>query len=285
MWVWVVLALAIIVLILLLNRSTSSFQDGIPKIIWSYWVQENPPELVQKCVSSWKKHCPDYEIRFLNRNTLSQWIPEFKLSAMKNNDSPARESDFIRVSLLSKYGGFWLDASTMLNRSLDYIRDVQSEKGCEVVGYYIEKSTTRPEYPVIENWFFACVPGSSFMQKLKEEFMSINDYADVDEYLKEKRKSGVDFQEIDGPNYLAMHVSAQVVMQKHMGPEEVAKKLHLMKAEDGPLAHIRDGLLGELPNIKDICDNGSSSPFVKFTSIDRKFLNVIETFGACKYLD
>jgi hypothetical protein len=285
MWLWVVLALAIGVLILVLNRATSSFQAEIPKIIWSYWVQESPPEIVQKCVESWKKHCPDYEIRFLNRNTLSQWIPEFKLSDMRNNDGPARESDFIRISLLSKYGGFWVDASIMMNRSMDYIRDIQSEKGCELVGYYIEKFTTRPEYPVIENWFFACVPGSSFLQKWRDEFMSINNHDTVDDYIKEKRKSGVDFQEITGPNYLAMHVAAQAVMQKLMSPDEVTEKLHLMKAEDGPLAHVKDGFVGEIPNIKDICDNGSSSPFVKFTNIDRKLVDLIEAFGPCKFLN
>ena len=35
----------------------------IPKKIHYCWFGGNPlPELAQKCISSWKKYCPDYEI-------------------------------------------------------------------------------------------------------------------------------------------------------------------------------------------------------------------------------
>ena len=35
----------------------------IPKIIHYCWFGGNPkPELVLKCIESWKKHCPEYEI-------------------------------------------------------------------------------------------------------------------------------------------------------------------------------------------------------------------------------
>lgn len=35
----------------------------IPKKIHYCWFGGNPlPELAQKCIASWKKYCPDYEI-------------------------------------------------------------------------------------------------------------------------------------------------------------------------------------------------------------------------------
>ena len=36
----------------------------IPKIIHYCWFGGNPlPELAEKCIASWKKYCPDYEIK------------------------------------------------------------------------------------------------------------------------------------------------------------------------------------------------------------------------------
>ena len=36
----------------------------IPKIIHYCWFGGKPlPELAQKCIASWKKYCPDYEIK------------------------------------------------------------------------------------------------------------------------------------------------------------------------------------------------------------------------------
>lgn len=36
----------------------------IPKVIYYCWFGGKPlPELAQKCIASWKKFCPDYEIK------------------------------------------------------------------------------------------------------------------------------------------------------------------------------------------------------------------------------
>jgi len=273
MWKWVIITvLTLIVLILVLNRVSSGFQEEIPKIIWSYWADENQPELVQKCINSWKEHNSDYEIRILNKNTVSSWVPELKLGELKHNDKPARESDFVRLAVLPKYGGFWVDASIGMTDSLNSIRD--NKKGYEFIGYYLEGFTSRPEYPVIESWFFACVPGSLFVQRWRDEFMSINNYNNVDDYIKEKRNSGVDLQKIDALHYLAIHASAQTVMQKLMGPDEVAKKLHLMKAEDGPYKWLKSGRWDIMKGLQNLCDdNDLQTPVIKLRGTEREAID------------
>ena len=41
----------------------------IPKVIHYCWFGGNPlPELAQKCIASWKKYCPDYEIKEWNES-------------------------------------------------------------------------------------------------------------------------------------------------------------------------------------------------------------------------
>lgn len=273
-WWWVVVAILILLTVLLVFKSRSYFQGEIPKIIWSYWVEENPPEIVQKCINSWKRHNPDYDIRLLNKNTVSQWIPEIKLNELKHNDKPARESDFIRLCVLPKYGGFWVDASIVMNESLESIRKIQPEKGCEFIGYYLQDFTTRPEYPVIESWFFACVPGSSFVQKWRDEFMSLNNHNTANDYIDAKKKSGVDLQKISAPDYLAIHVAAQTVMQKLMPLEDISKKLHLLKAEDGPYKYLDSRNWDTHKGLKGLCDDSElKTPLVKLRGIERDALN------------
>lgn len=50
-----------------MNESTK-----IPKIIHYCWFGENPlPEMAIKCIESWKKYCPDYEIIEWNENNFN----------------------------------------------------------------------------------------------------------------------------------------------------------------------------------------------------------------------
>jgi Capsular polysaccharide synthesis protein len=269
---WVILFLVtLLIIILVIKPKVSIFTEDsdIPKIIWTYWVEEDLPELVKSCIESWKKYNPDYDIRVLNKKTVQDWVPGLKLDELKMNDSPARESDFVRLSILPIYGGIWADASILMNRSMDYIRDIQREKKCELVGYYLDSFTSRPEYPVIESWFFASVPNSKFVKEWADEFMKINSHSSVGEYVDAKRRQGVDMQNIKWLEYLAIHVSAQTIMQA-MSPHEVSSKLHLMKAEDGPLSHVPAND-GDLPkSIKDVCKNSSPHPFIKLRSTDRR---------------
>ena len=51
------------------------------------------------------------------------------------------------------------------------------------------------------------------------------------------RSEGVDFQSIIGPNYLAMHVACQRVLQLEKYPME---GIYLQKAEDGPFRYLLD---------------------------------------------
>lgn len=273
MWL-VILGLAIVILILVVLRRTSTFGEDIPKIIWTYWIEEDPPEIVKKCIESWKRYNPDYDVRLLNKNTVSKWIPELNLNELKHNDSPARESDFVRLSILAVYGGFWVDASIIMTEPLYHIQTIQKEKGCEFIAYYLEGFTSRPEYPVIESWFFACVPDSSFVKKWRDEFTTLNNYNTVKDYVDAKKSSGVDFQKIDSLEYLVIHLAAQTVMQKDMGQEAVSRRLHLMKAEDGPYKFLKSGGWNSHQGLKNLCEmDDLKTPIIKLRNSERIEIN------------
>ena len=86
------------------------------KIIWQYWHQgeKNAPELIKKCLESTKKHYPDYQVIVLDFNSIKDYIqlPERYYGLLKKKKIPiAIFSDILRLYLLSKYGGMWVDST------------------------------------------------------------------------------------------------------------------------------------------------------------------------------
>ena len=91
------------------------------KIIWQYWGQgsEALPEIVKACFKSVEKNSKDYKIIRLDDKNIEEYInlPDFVFKKLKSNKgfSYALFSDLLRISLLSVYGGIWIDATIFLS--------------------------------------------------------------------------------------------------------------------------------------------------------------------------
>lgn len=91
----------------------------IPKIIHVTWFGEDPfPPLVVRCMDSWKKYLPDYEIMVWTKDnydlTVNAWVKE-AYAAKKY----AFVSDFARFDLLYRFGGIYLDSDVEVVKSFD----------------------------------------------------------------------------------------------------------------------------------------------------------------------
>jgi hypothetical protein len=255
---FILLSLAIILVFLLILTIQGS---KIPKHIWTYWDTTEIPEMVQKCLSTWKKNNPDYEITILNRENLSTYIPDVDIFNLKFADSPARISDFIRLYVLSKYGGIWIDASSIVPKSLNWISDLGSQ--IDYIGYYKESNTTMEHHKSIESWFFACPPRSNFVSKWRDEFMRMNDYNSISDYVKSVQDEGVNLQNIGDYEYLTIYVACQRVLQKLMTVDEIKRSLYLIRQEDHQ-THMHG-------NLDVLCtDKRPNAPVIKFTRFERQ---------------
>ena len=78
----------------------------IPKTIHYCWFGRNPkPRLLKKCINSWEKFCPDYQIVEWNEDNFDlSTTPAFVQQAYKNKKW-AFVSDFVRLSVVYTYGG------------------------------------------------------------------------------------------------------------------------------------------------------------------------------------
>lgn len=93
----------------------------IPKIIHYCWFGHNPlPELAQKCIASWRKFLPDYEIKEWNEDNFDVNIIPYTQEAYAAGKY-AFVSDYARFWILYKYGGIYLDTDVEVIRPLDDI--------------------------------------------------------------------------------------------------------------------------------------------------------------------
>ena len=84
--------------------------------IWICWFQgmENAPAIVQKRYQSVKENMPYREIIVLTNENLSEYVqfPDYIMNKWKNGIiTHTHMTDLLRLELLIKYGGMWLDAT------------------------------------------------------------------------------------------------------------------------------------------------------------------------------
>lgn len=103
----------------------------IPKKIHYCWFGGNPlPELALKCIESWKKFCPEYEIIEWNEKNFNININQYIKEAYKNKKW-AFVTDYVRLEVLYKYGGIYLDTDVELLRNLDDLLNQEAFTGYE----------------------------------------------------------------------------------------------------------------------------------------------------------
>lgn len=96
---------------------------SIPKIIHYCWLSGDPyPELVLRCMQSWKEMLPDYEFMLWDGTRFDvhsvPWVEQ-----ACNAKKWAFASDYIRLYALYNYGGVYLDSDVEVIKSFDDLLD------------------------------------------------------------------------------------------------------------------------------------------------------------------
>lgn len=92
---------------------------SIPKIIHYCWFGEGKKdELAEKCIESWKKYCPEYKIIEWNEKNYDLSINKYAMDAYKEKKW-AFVTDFVRLDVVYRYGGIYLDTDVEIIKPLD----------------------------------------------------------------------------------------------------------------------------------------------------------------------
>lgn len=103
----------------------------IPKVIHYCWFGGNPlPASAKKCIASWRKYLPDYEIKEWNESNFDVNIIPYTAEAYKAKKY-AFVSDYARFWILYKYGGLYFDTDVEVIKNMDDIIAKGPFMGCE----------------------------------------------------------------------------------------------------------------------------------------------------------
>lgn len=124
--------------------------ERIPKIIHCFWFSgDEKDELSKSCMESWRRFCPDFEIKEWNTTNYDVGKNPYMYEAYKARKW-AYVTDFARLDMVHEYGGFYFDLDLELVKGIDSligarfvtgfgpIRDVElaafgAEKGNDLV--------------------------------------------------------------------------------------------------------------------------------------------------------
>ena len=111
----------------------------IPKVVHYCWFGKNPlPASAQKCIASWRKYLPDYEIKEWNEDNFDVDIVPYTRQAYEARKY-AFVSDYARFWILYLHGGLYFDTDVEIIRPLNNIISAGAFMGFENNGITNQK--------------------------------------------------------------------------------------------------------------------------------------------------
>jgi hypothetical protein len=130
----------------------------IPKVIHYCWFgRKEKPKLAKKCIGSWRKYCPDYEIIEWNESNFDVYQNAYT-TYLYDNQKYAFLSDYARLKIIYENGGIYFDTDVEVIRSFNDLIDNESFFGFETEEY------------INTGLGFGAAEGNAAIKKMLEEY-------------------------------------------------------------------------------------------------------------------
>lgn len=141
----------------------------IPKVIHYCWFGHNPlPELAKKCIASWKRYLPDYQIKEWNEENFDVHCIPYTHEAYEAKKY-AFVSDYARFWILYHYGGIYFDTDVEVIKPIDDIVERGAFMGCETNG------VTNSSMPTVNPGLgLGASPGLNIYKELLDLYASLS---------------------------------------------------------------------------------------------------------------
>eukprot|EP00421_Protoceratium_reticulatum_P018495 CAMPEP_0168397844 /NCGR_PEP_ID=MMETSP0228-20121227/21273_1 /TAXON_ID=133427 /ORGANISM="Protoceratium reticulatum, Strain CCCM 535 (=CCMP 1889)" /LENGTH=325 /DNA_ID=CAMNT_0008411329 /DNA_START=55 /DNA_END=1028 /DNA_ORIENTATION=- len=194
------------------------------RTIWGYWAQgyDDMPEFFKLCVDTWQRFNPHWDVRIIQKSTVHEYVSQVELpNRFMQMLSHQTASDCVRLALLSRYGGVYMDVSILLRSGLDELcwESIRSGRRAAAVFYHPHYGTDAfGGEDLTESWFLATRPGNPFFLRWRDLLRELmHNRLDVDGVLDHPLYRGIDLEGIhrlnqqfvglsfDFREYLAIH--------------------------------------------------------------------------------
>lgn len=165
------------------TTNTEQVEYAHSSTIWFCWLQgmDKAPELVHTCYHSLLKHLPENEIVIIDGNNYSNYVSLPDNIIRKYNEGIIPHplfSDILRLELLLKHGGTWIDSTVLCTSNLYW--DVIQKSDLFLFRYFNHGKITG-----ISNWFIRAKAGNAILQEILESLYNYWEHYDcvVDYYM------------------------------------------------------------------------------------------------------
>ena len=134
--------------------------------VWVCWLQgmESAPPVVKACYNSLVRNLPGREVKVIDGNNWGEFVdmPGYICDKWeKRRIPPAMFSDLLRLQLLIKYGGTWIDAAVLCTGECNEYMDSDL--------FLFRYNRAPGDRPLsISNWFITSCSGSEVLMVLRD---------------------------------------------------------------------------------------------------------------------
>ena len=222
---------------------------AIPKIVHYCWFGgKEKPDSVKKCIESWKKFLPDYQLVEWNEDNFNIEKLQYTKEAYAAKKY-AFVSDVARIEALYQYGGIYMDTDVEVLKTFTPLLDARCILGMEEKGYVATSFMAfEKEHPLVKQ-FLNLYENISFLDKngqiitgtnvakltnlfIEKGFVQENYYQELEEGIKIYPKeffSPYDYinchYNITENSYCVHHFSVSWMSKKEQVKKEIKKQL------------------------------------------------------------
>ncbi|CAK9062367.1 unnamed protein product [Durusdinium trenchii] len=234
-----------------------------PRIAWSFWDKgaEKLPDFRRLCVETWAAQNPDWEIEILDQRNVLDFLEPSDLPRLWDEMYVPWQADAVRLALLAKYGGLWIDASTICFQPFDawiYGAIQSEERPEEIAAFYFSAwgCEMHKSKEFVENWVMAARREHPLMlawQALFNGYWNSKSRADAfsmfldppgvpehplfrDVDLSHLKRFGQDLR-----NYLLMHAAFKKMIDQYPEFRRIwEEEMLLIRADDTAFWHMEE---------------------------------------------
>ena len=173
-----------LIIILFLIFSQKILVENFPENnnnIWLYWENKKggtKASYLDLCFETVIKNCSrDSNVNLINEKTVYKFLPDLRKDLNEKCTLP-QKADYIRLSLLTKYGGIWLDSDVIVFKSLKKLFLVLNNYDFIGFGCHFKDCNRSPYgYPKPANWVIGSKKNGKLMTNCLIQANKILDYS------------------------------------------------------------------------------------------------------------
>ena len=174
------------------------------KIIFTFWEpKEKLPGYLSLCIKTWKKFLPEYKIIILDYERVKNLLgEELFYSIICKNMSTMVKTDAIRVAILNKFGGIWMDSDNIITNG-NFIKSIKNKELVMVMD-------KRGKYPFIA-FIYASKHSIVLKEWLRQIIINVKRFREV-ELNKQNTNSWIkSWEEVNAWYYLGNGILNSII--------------------------------------------------------------------------